>query len=251
MTLDQKRTLKRVGIAGGIAAVLLAAVTGFASLQAPDEAPELELASAPIALPPADLELPETPEAPAVPDLPDETEPDVPEPPPELAEAPKKPKKRTLSLPTPAPVPKPVVTSPPQPDFSTRTIEDGFKVKFASIDALASLVADDHVTVVIEYPDGVRFLLPRDLDDRTVSFELPEKSFLAWVAAGSVSELVPNQALLDRLEVHQDDVRYLAVLDDELRAQVAQAAVDARVDPHRSVLLIEEGPHVTVALARR
>ena len=247
MTLDQKRNLKRAGIACGIAAVLLAAVTGFASLQAPDEAPELELASAPIALPPAEL-----PELPAVEEPPAEEAP-VEEAPEQVAEAPKKPMKRTLSLPTPAPAPTPppAVTPPPMPDFATRTVDDGFKVKFASIDALAGLVADDHVTVVIEYPDGVRFLLPRDLDDRTVSFELPEQTFMGWVAAGSVSELVPNRALLDRLEVHQDDVRYLAVLDDELRAMVAQAAVDARVDPHRSVLLIEEGPLVTVALARR
>ncbi|MEL6188027.1 MAG: hypothetical protein AAFU79_25675 [Myxococcota bacterium] len=131
---------------------------------------------------------------------------------------------------------------------------EGFKVKFRSLKALEALVEGDHVAVVVEYPDGARLLLPRELDGELVTIDVPSGAFTSWVDERRVSELQPTPALLDRLRVHARDVRYLAVLSPEIRDAIAREAERARVNADRSVMVIDEDaghPEVSVLLARR
>lgn len=254
-----RKTLIRAGQAGGAALAVVLVVAAFVGLQAPEEA------LPPIATP---LSLPSAAVAPAALPPPPKSEPPAEEPedahvqPTQSASAPSKPAQvrpppeRMVAKTPPKRAERPVarVTSTPAPPpepFLTQTYEDGLRVKFKTVDDLTALIAEAHVDVVLEYPDGARYMLPKDLDFSKVTFRIPDAVFAAYVAEGSVSELVPNATLMDRLELHQSNVRFLAIMDANLRASVASAARRAEVDPRRSVLLIEAGPKVSVALARR
>lgn len=149
----------------------------------------------------------------------------------------------------PGPAPAPATSSAPV--RSTPYDAGSFKVKFASADVVAALVGDRHLELVLEYPDGKRFLLPRELGESRRAFALDDADFARWTSSGRVSELVPDEALQERVGLRDATVRWLAVLDDELVGLVDAAAAEARLDPTRSVLLIGAGPSVSVALARR
>jgi len=251
-----RKTVVRAGQAGAISLGVLLLVALFVSVQAPAE--ERAVIEPPIALPPL---------ADAAPmDEPDEAEEEKPakEQPAERTEPAKSAASASSSgASAPPPVkkaaPPPARVTPATPPASTDAARvasqpldsKSLRVKFRTVEDLASLIEDAHVEIVLEYPDGARFLLPRDFDLETITFRIPEPLFSGWVDEGRVSELIPNRELLNRLEVHQDDLRYLAVLDAGLRDSVEAEALRAQVNPQRSVLMIEQGPKVSVALARK
>jgi hypothetical protein len=154
---------------------------------------------------------------------------------------------------SPSPTPPPSKrASAKAATFVTRPYDDGaLRVKFGSVEDLANLVSDAHVDILLEFQDGTRFMLPKTLDMNKVTVRVPEEAFWGWVEEGRVSELIATPELMDRLELHQPNLRFLAVMDDALKSSVEAEALRASVNPQRSVLLIEEGPKVSVLLARR
>lgn len=175
-----------------------------------------------------------------------------------LAKKPPPPKKAARPSPPPRRLAQKMPKPPSRPARKmvapARPRGDGFKVKFRSLAALENLVEGDHVSVVLEYGDGNRLLLPRELDGELVTIDVPDSAFARWVEERRVSELVPTRALMDRLQVHARGVRYLAVLSGEIRDAIAREADRAKVDAGRSVMVIDEErgqPEVSVLLARR
>jgi hypothetical protein len=258
MNIDRK-TLTRAGVAGGVSLALLLLVILFVGVQAPEaSAPAAE--PPPIALAGVGEEPPATPEEESAESAASAAAPEE-----KKAEAPAEAAKKTSSM-TIASSSAPKAAAPaaparaqvsPQPAPAARSYsgtpvgDEGLKVKFKTVADLAALVADSHVDIVLEYPDGSRYMLPRDLDLRAITFRVPDDHFMGWVSEGRVSELVPNQELMDHLGVHQSQLRYLAVLDSRLVGAIEAEARAAQVNPRRSVLLVERGPEVSVALARR
>lgn len=266
MTL--KKEARKIAFAVLIAMVAVLLVIAFVAGQEPSrDRPALKapatpaLAAARTAIEPAEPPVPQlqavdTPPKPPAPQAPEVAKkPEVPA----RAEAPKPLPRKTMA---PKPRPKPprrVRRAPPPKPVEERMVSpsargEGFKVKFRSLKALEALVEGDHVAVVVEYPDGARLLLPRELDGELVTIDVPSGAFTSWVDERRVSELQPTPALLDRLRVHARDVRYLAVLSPEIRDAIAREAERARVNADRSVMVIDEDaghPEVSVLLARR
>jgi len=259
MSTFDRKTMIRAGQALGASLAVVLLVTAFVSLQAPAEPPPQAAAAAPpIALPP--LEAP--PEAPAAaaeappaqaeeaqakakapPKAPAQSASRAAKRPPAKAEAAARVTTRRAATP-PAPS--------PAPTFSTVPVSgEGLRVRFKTVDDLVALVGEAHVDIVLEYADGARYLLPRDLSTGAITFRVNDELFDSWLDAGRVTELIPNPELMQQLEFHQDRLRFLAVMDDALIASVLAEAARARVNPQRSVLMIEQGPRVSVALARR
>jgi len=139
----------------------------------------------------------------------------------------------------------------PKPDGSVSTLTyspeamAGLKVKFKSMEDLKSLTRSLHVDVLLEYTDGQRFRIPRDLGSTTKVFAVTPKAFDQWVADGRVTELVPTRELMDRLNVHVAGVRYLAVLDGDLRDAISTNVERAQVRPG-SIVTVARGPVVSV-----
>ena len=97
--------------------------------------------------------------------------------------------------------------------YDPRTLAASLKVKFRSMDDLEILTKGLHVDIVLEYGEHERYRIPRDLGSTTKVFAVGDKEFNAWVADGRVTELVPTRELMDRINVHVGEARYLAVLD--------------------------------------
>jgi len=153
----------------------------------------------------------------------------------------------------PAPVSS---TSPATPDGvgGTATITPtpydprSVLVRFASLDDLGWLVDAHEVEVVVEYPDTQRFLLPRDLGTARGAPRVSDRVFEGWVAEGRVSELLPSTELRRRVDVQAANIRFLAVLDRELRRRVAEEIAGAETGSGPVVVTLRRGPRVeTVA----
>lgn len=245
----RRADLKKLLLAGGIAVGLVLLVVAFVAWQQPDKAstetaPRLS-ATVPVAEPPSEASAPEAEPEPVT----------GPPKPPEMPPAKKKARAtwpKVLRKPPPPPkrVPAPAVvrvaTGAPR--------GQGFKVKFKSLDVLRRLVRGDHVSLVLEYGDKSRFLLPRELDGELVALHVPDREFHTWVKERRVSQLEATASLMDAFDVHRPDVRYLAVLSPELRDLITQEAERRRVNVQRSVMIIDapqERPMVSVLLPRR
>jgi len=256
MRTPDRKTLLRVAQASGVALVAVLVVAAFVATQAPKSEPVGP--APPITLPAMTVATPEVDEQTPTEELEEEVDPEEeteeaviaktvrPAPPPAAKPAPQK----------AAAKPRPKVSAPPpkmaEATFVTQPYDDAaLRVKFRSVDDLAALVDDAHVEVLLEYPDGTRFILPKDMNMAHVTVKVPDASFFGWVGEGRVSELIPTPELMDRLELHQEQLRFLAVMDDRLKHSVEAEALKASVNAQRSVLLIEEGPKVSVLLARR
>jgi hypothetical protein len=237
--------VKKLVLAGGIALGLVLIVVAFVAWQQPDEvplesAPRLS-ATVPVAPPPA----PEPEAAPAPPKKAAATKKETPA----KTKSPKPKRARKEIAPPPRP-PAPAVVRV----AASAPRGNGFKVKFKNLDVLRRLVRGDHVSLVLEYGDRTRFLLPRELDGELVALHVPDAEFASWVKDHRVSELEATASLKNAFEVHRPDVRYLAVLSPELRDLITQEAERRRVSAQRSIMIIdapEERPMVSVLLPRR
>lgn len=260
----KKSELKKVGLAGGIATGLILLVVGFVAWQQPEpkEMPELSAPSLPAAASAKMVESASSP--PTLPDAPPKAADPKAEAPKaeakEKAKPVKKPPKKKKVRRRPRPVRKAAPRPRPAPDPEVIPVSAvaqrgaGFKVKFKNLGVLERLVDGDHVSLVLEYADGTRFLLPRELDGELIALHVPKKKFETWIQQRRVSELEPTPALMSRFKVHRSDVRYLAVLSADLRDIIAREADRARVNIDRSVMVIDSTqgrPLVSVLLPRK
>lgn len=262
MSTKTRTTLKQLVVAVCIAAVLIVVVVLFISSQAPETKPGVGIERPPIVLPKISLagdgedqqkpdEQVEKKDAHAINSekkkdtvkAPDKT---------------KSEKKKALTIKKPTRKKKVVKQSTMQKVENKKTVVDtygsGLKIKFKNLESLQRLVTNDHVHLVLEYGDGTRFLLPEELQDEKVVMNVPAETFKKWLEEGRVSELEPTEELMNRMKVHRKNVRYLAVLSDDLRSNIAVEANRAGANLERSIMVIDENKGqsvVSVLLPRR
>ena len=249
MTTSSQKTIKKLLIAIGIAVALLLVVTGFVSSQAPDKA---NAGSPPIVLTPLHAEPAEDANADDAAmaakdkavekDKKDEksnekgTKDKKADQTKNTASEKKQTRKRSQIVKR---VVTPSVTKKAESQV-VATYGQGLNIKFKDLAALERLVGDDHIDIVLEYGDGTRFMLPEQFADETVVLNVPERAFSLWVSEKRVSELAPNEEMMNRLKVHRENTRYLAVLSADLRDAISLEAHKAGANEGRSVIVIDE-----------
>jgi hypothetical protein len=142
----------------------------------------------------------------------------------------------------------PMVESQPQG-------EKGYRIRFASVGAVRGLQSDAHLRLVVETPTGGRYWAPIEPNDAGASSSrlrtIDDREWKQLLGRDRVQRLVNDGDLRSALGYELDGYTFFAVLEAPMIEAIQDAAQLADADVHQSVLLIERGPKVNVALARR